>query len=345
MTRLLSLIQQDLLLLWRSGLALFTGFLLLIMVAMITFLPDTLAAETDEYFYDASDDKMLEHYLRAAGADEQFFVGSVAELEAALADASRGIGVVYEGNRREPHFRLLTVGALSEENVNLMRATLDSVVRAMRGTLSTGQFEVKLLRAPSEPIPLNLSIVPVALVFEVVLLGFTLGAVIIFQEKQEGMNLALRVSPVTTPDYLLSKNLLFLLLSLVYGALLLLAAFGLQTDWGRIMLLIVLTSSMMTLVGLAVAVFFNNISEWFFAGMGVLVLNLLPVLSYAVPTFAPGWLTAIPSYPVLFGAREILFPTGDDAFLAPLVLQLLIYNAVAFVLAYLAVERRLMKAG
>jgi ABC-2 type transport system permease protein/fluoroquinolone transport system permease protein len=226
-----------------------------------------------------------------------------------------------------------------------MRTTLDTVVRTLRGETPPSQFDVQLLRPAAEPVPLNLSILPVALVFEVVLLGFTFGAVMIFQEKQEGVNRAYRVSPGTTLDYIGAKNLLFIAMSLIYGTLLLLVAFGLEADYGRILLLVVLTSSAMTLVGLAIAVFFNNISEWFFVGVGVLIINMLPVFSYSIPTFAPRWLTVIPSYPVLFGAREILFSTGRTGFMSPLVLQLVLFNVVAFVLCYVAVERKLMKAG
>ena len=345
MKRLLTLVRQDLLLCWRNGLIFFTGLLLLVMVALLWLLPESLGTETAEYVYDASEEQALAGYLRQAGVEEGVLVESQAELDAALAESGQGIGVVYEGNLEQPHFRLLTVGHIAEENVNLMRTTLDTVVRALRGEAPPQQFEVQLLRPAAEPVPLNLSIVPVALVFEVVLLGFTFGAVVIFQEKQEGVNRAYRVSPGTTLDYVAAKNVLFILMSVLYGGLLLLAAFGLEADYGRILLLVVLTSSAMTLVGLAIAVFFNNISEWFFVGVGVLIINMLPVFSYQIPTFAPKWLTVIPSYPVMFGVREILFPTGRSGFMTPLVLQLLLFNVVAFVLCYVAVERKLMKAG
>ncbi|MFW5941001.1 MAG: ABC transporter permease [Chloroflexota bacterium] len=345
MKRLLTLIRQDVVLTWRNGLVFFTGILLLIMLGLIWFLPESLSTEATEVIYDASGNGHFESYMRQMGADDELFVDSDEELQAVLDDTSRGIGIIYEGDLQDPRFRLLTVGRLAEENVNLMEALLDSAVRAMRGERAPGDFDVALLREPSDPVPLNLSIVPVALVFEVVLLGFTFGAVMIFQEKQEGANRAYRVSPGTTLDYILAKNVMFTIMSVVYGGLLLFAAFQLDADYGPIMLLVVLTSSMMTLIGLAIAVFFNNISEWFFVGIGVLIVNMLPVFSYTMPTFAPRWLTLIPSYPVLFGVRELLFPTGKSEFLAPLLVQLLILNVIAFGLSYLAVDRRLMRAA
>ncbi|HSM56683.1 MAG TPA: ABC transporter permease [Candidatus Sulfomarinibacteraceae bacterium] len=345
MKRPLTLIRQDLVLTWRNGLVFFTGVLLLIMLSLIWLLPESMSTEATEVIYDGSGDGHFEAYLRQMGAGDELFVGSGEELQAVLDDTSRGIGVIYEGDLQDPRFRLLTVGRLAEENLNLMEALLDTAVRTMRGERAPGDFDVTLLREPSDPVPLNLSIVPIALVFEVVLLGFTVGAVMIFQEKQEGANRAYRVSPGTTLDYIMAKNVMFTMMSVIYGGLLLFAAFRLDADYGPIMLLIILSSSMMTLIGLAIAVFFNNISEWFFVGIGVLIVNMLPIFSYTMPTFAPSWLTLIPSYPVLFGARELLFPTGKSEFLAPLLVQLLILNVIAFGLSYLAVDRKLMRAG
>ena len=344
-SRILTLMRQDMLLSHRNHLVSLTAIILLLMVGLIWLLPESLDSGVDEVIYDASQGAQLERYLRQAGAEGATFVQSDATLRAALSESNRGIGVVFEGDVQDPQFRLLTVGRVAEENVNLLRATLDTVIRAMRGAAQEEGFTVQLLREPGPPVPLNLSVVPVALVFEVVLLGFFFGAVMIFQEKQEGVNRAYRVSPATTLDYLLSKTTLFTALSVVYGALLLLAAFQLQADYARVLMLVALTSAMMTLLGLAIAVFFNNISEWFFVGLAVLLINLLPVLSYGMPAFAPRWLTLIPSYPVLFGVREILFPTGATGFMTPLLLQLLAFNVVAFALCYLALDRKLMKAG
>lgn len=344
MKRLLNLMRQDLVLAARNYTVFFTGVTLALMVALAYALPESLSVETDEVIYDASEDAHFARFMRQVGAGDETFVESEEALRQTLADSNRGIGIIYEGDVQTPQFRLLTVGRLAQENINLVRSTLDTAVRLMRGESPQG-FEVALLRAPSDPVPLNLSTVPVALVFEVVLLGFFFGAVMIFQEKQEGVNRAYRVSPATTLDYIASKTALFTMMSVVYGGLLLLAVFGLDAAYGRVLLLVVLTSVMMTLLGLAIAVFFNSISDWFFVGLAVLMLNLLPVVSYGLPTFAPDWLTWIPSYPVLFGVRELLFPTGASGFMTPLVLQLLLFNAIAFVLAYVALERKLMKAG
>lgn len=345
MNRFITLCKQDLLLSYRNGVVLVNVIILAIMCALIWLLPPSFEVETAEYFYDASEDNAVAEYLRQAGAAETTLVESRQALQAALSDANRAIGVIYEGSVSDPQFTIISAGQIATENINLMEATLESVIAALQGQPQPDNFRVERLRPAGEPIPLNLNIVPVALVFEVVLLGYLFGAVMIFEEKQEGVNRAYRVSPATTLDYIGSKTVLFTLMSLIYGGLVLLAAFGLGADYGRILPVVILTSSFMTFIGLAIAVFFNNISEWFFLGLLGLVANMVPFFSYAIPAFAPQWVTWIPSYPVLFGVREILFPTGKTGFYGPLLLLLLALNVVTFALCYLAVERKLMRSG
>ncbi|MDJ0755019.1 MAG: ABC transporter permease [Ardenticatenaceae bacterium] len=345
MNRIATLIKQDLLLSWRNGLVISTAVLLVIMGACIYLLPESFDVETAEFVYDASSDKAYETFLRQNGLSNANFVESEDELVAVLNDANQGFGVIYEGPVDDPRITLLTVGNLAEENINVALATLDYSAAVMQGKTLPDQYQIRLLRPPSEPVPVNLNFIPIAIVFEVVLLGFMFGAVMIFEEKQEGINRALRVSPMSTMDYIWSKNILFLAMGLIYGGVLIFLALQFRADYGRILLLIALTTSMMTFVGLGIAVFFNNISEWFFIGVGVLIVFNLPVISYALPTFMPGWITWIPSFPILFGVREILFPTGQTGFYLPLVVQLVIYNLIAFGFGYLAVDRKLMKAG
>jgi hypothetical protein len=176
-----------------------------------------------------------------------------------------------------------------------------------------------------------------------VLLGFFIVAVLVFQEKQEGAIRAYRVSPAGPLAYILSKNLLLVVLALPYGGLLVLAGRGLEVNYLNLFILIILSSSLMTFAGLFVAVFFNNISEWFFIGVFILILNMLPLIAYAMPAFAPAWLTWIPSYPVVFGVREILFPTGKSGFMLPMAGLLAAQTAVALAAAYWAVSTRLMR--
>ena len=118
---------------------------------------------------------------------------------------------------------------------------------------------------------------------------------------------------------------------------------GLAVNWPLLLATIVLGASLYTLMGISVGVFFNNMSEWLILGMTVLILNILPIISYSMPSFAPAVLTWIPSYTIVFGLAEMLFPTG--ASLVPLFAYLSLAVALAYTLSHVLVHKKLMKEG
>ncbi len=130
--------------------------------------------------------------------------------------------------------------------------------------------------------------IPIFMSFEVVLLGFLIGAVLIFQSKQEGTIRAYRVSPGGTLIFILSKVLLYDVISLIYGLVVSLIAFGTSPNYLQLSLLIIGSSTLMTLLGLAIAVFFTNISEWFFAGATLMIVATLPMLVLFHAGLLPG---------------------------------------------------------
>lgn len=194
-----------------------------------------------------------------------------------------------------------------------------------------------------EPVPANLTGIPVFIAFEVAILGFLLIAVFVFQEKQEGTIRAYRVSPGTISTYILSKVLIFTLVSLVYGLVIVLAGWTLKPDWLRVLGLTLITSGMMTLLGLGFSSWFSNLSGWFFPGLAMLVLNILPIFSYLYPAFDPGWIRWIPSYGILFALEESLFwPQHTQAFQEAL-MPLVGWTGFSVLFCWFSVRRSLLQ--
>jgi hypothetical protein len=343
MKRLTSLFIQDLLLAYRSGHVFITGLLLALMLALVLFLPRQLKVH-NELILDASPQGVLSGYLQEQGVPARIVFTDEAAFRAQLERQPNKIGIIFSGSAEQPHFEILTQNTISEENIGLLRASLDQAVLDLRGQPGES-VPVQVLRSPAPPPPFNLNLVPVMLVFEVVLLGFFIVAVMMFQEKQEGTLRAYRVTPAGALNYVLSKTGLFLVLSLLYGLPILLVGFGLRINYLLLILLVVLSSTLMTLFSLAVAVFFRNLSEWFFVGVAVLLVNSLPMLSYAFPSFAPTWLTLIPSYPAVFATRNVLFHGAGLPEVTPTLVYLLALNAAALAAAYAAVRFKLLKEG
>jgi ABC-2 type transport system permease protein/fluoroquinolone transport system permease protein len=344
MKRFLSLFVQDLVVTYRSGHVLITAIILAIVLALVAFLPRSVATH-QELICDATPEQALIDYLLEQGYPRDLLFDSREDLAAALAKQPDKIGLVLAGDLAAPRVEIIVQATQAEENIRLLQASLDSVLAELRGDPPAGLPAVELLRAPASPVPLNLNLIPIFLVFEVVFLGFFIVAVMVFQEKQEGTVRAYRVTPARTLAYVLSKTVLFAVLGLAYGGIVLVAAFGGSINYPPILAILVLSSSLITMLSLAVSVFFRDLSEWFFVGVGILLVSSLPMISYALPSFAPAWMTWLPTYPAVFAVRNVLFHGAGLANVAPALSYLLLLNLAAFGACLWAVERRLMKEG
>lgn len=342
MKRLWNLLAQDLLLIYRSGHVLITLILLAITLLLITFLPRSVDSRL-EIVLDTSPGKVVEQALRARGLPADAFYDDRAAFDAALEQNPMKVGVVFSGGLEVPRFEIITSTAVAEENINLLRANLEGLLAEMQGLPEPSGVAVTYLRERTAPPPFNLRFVPVILIFEVVLLGFFIVAVMVFQEKAEGTLRAYRVTPAGALPYILSKVLLFAALSIVYGVIPVLYGFGLGVDYLALLALLALSSALMTLFSLLVAAFYRDLTEWFFVGVAILLVNALPMLSYALPAFAPRWLTLLPSYAGVFAARDVLFAGAGLERIAPTLLYLLGLCLAAFAACYLVVRAQIMR--
>jgi hypothetical protein len=348
MKRFLSMLMQDLVLAYRSGHVLITGLLLVLMMALLIFMPRQINTHT-ELILDATSEGELAGLLTEMGLGEGVVYQDETSFRADLTSQPNKVGVIFTGSVDDPRFEIITTNAVAEANINLLKASMDYGILQLRGEAQQ-TLDVEYLRPVREPTPLNLRMVPTIIVFEVVLLGFLIAAVMMFQEKQEGTLRAYRVTPSGALNYILSKTVLFILLSLAYGIPILALTYvlmpaGSTPNLGLALLLLVMSSAFMTLFSLSVAVFFRSLSEWFFVGVAVLIINSLSIISYGLPSFAPAWLTFIPSYPTVFATRDLLFYGAGWTDILPVVLYLSALIAAAFAAAYVTIRYRLLKEG
>ena len=266
-------------------------------------------------------------------------------LETALSEKQNAIGVIFSGDLASPSFEIIIQGQIAQENIRLMQSTLNLIIKALQGDDLTLTHQTTILMPESDPIPLNQNMIPIFMTFEVILLGFMIGAVLIFQSKQEGTIRAYRVSPGGTLVFILSKVILYGALSLVYGLVVVMIIFGFDLNYLTLCSLIVLGSALLTFLGLGIAVFFDNISEWFFAGVIILVGAMLLTLSYAVPVFSHDWINWIPTYQIIFGFRNILFNMGSPKIMQSIFITITLGTLITGGFCYWAIDRKLMREG
>ena len=344
MKRLFSMFRQDLVLAWRNGQIAVAMGIAALMIALILLLPHEIATGPGEYVLDEVDGRPVRAAIMELGGNPASLPESRSELDTLLEANSSAIGIVVTGAIEAPQVEIIVQTAVPAESVNLLRASIEMVIRsAQEGAVA--EAPVIRLRPEAQPVPLNLAGLPIFLAFEVAILGFLLVAVFVFQEKQEGTIRAYRVSPAGLWPYIASKTALFTVLAIAYGTVVVIAGRGRHANWPAVLALIVWGSAFMTIFGLGFAAWFRNLSHWFFPGLAVLVLNLLPFIAYIYPAFDPAWLRVIPSYALVFALREALFQTGNPGLIGHTLLVGLVWLAGALVFTSLSVRTRLLKGG
>ncbi len=344
--RFFNLLGQDIKIAMRNYFHVVVIVLALLMSAVIHFVvPSEMKLTPNEIFYDATEGQVLTSLLDELGVEsERIYQGRQALVDTVTND-SGFIGIVMEGTLERAEFTIYHQGSEAAQTLNLFDASLETILASMRGEDNALPLRVLYLRDRTEPIPLNLQMIPLIIVLEAVLLGFLLIAVMVFQDKEEGGVRAYRVSPAGTLEYILSKSVVNMLLALLYSIIIIVSTIGVKVQYLPVLLLILLASFLMTSIGLAVSVFFKNLEEFLFVGVFLMSILGLPMVSYMSPSFAPRFLTILPSYAVLFGIREILFTTGKGGFILQTLLVLLVQSLLFFGIGYMAVRSRLMKEG
>lgn len=344
MKRLASLLRQDLVLAWRNGHIYVVLGIAALMVALILLLPEEISRGPGEYVLDSIPGAPVRGAVLELGGNPEALPATREEFNELLASRPNAIGVEIDGSLDRPRVAIITRTNVPEQTLNLLVASVDQVLRVARGE-ELPEHPVDFLRPEAAAVPLNLSGIPIFLAFEVGILGFLLVAVFVFQEKQEGTIRAYRVSPGGLWPYIASKALVFTLIAIVYGAIIVMVGLGPTANWPAVLALVVWASLFMTILGLGFAAWFHNLSHWFFPGLALLVLNMLPFVSYVYPVWSPPWVTVIPSYALVYALREALFPTGD----APLIVRTLavglVWFAGAVAFGAVSVRARLLKGA
>lgn len=344
--RTLNLMKQDSKVALRNYFHLVILIIAVLMSLLINFvIPEEVKLAPTELFFDDTPGKAFQEYLISEGVDPDRFCNSYEDLKRAVQKDDNSLGIAVEGELDRARVTIVHRGTESEETLNLLDATIESVLDRIRGIERETGYGVEYLRPKSAPIPFNKNTVPVIVFMEPIMLGFLLIAVMVFQEKEEGSIRAYRVSPGGTLEYILSKAAVNMALGVIYAGLLVILTMGFGVNYPGLLVLVALSSFFITMLGLAVSAFFRNLQEFLFVGIFILSILSFPVGSYYSPAFSPDFITWLPSYPILFGVREILFPTDKVGFITSLNLLLIAESIGMMLISYVVVNRRLMKEG
>lgn len=175
---------------------------------------------------------------------------------------------------------------------------------------------------------------PLLIFFEPALLGFTFIGAMLFSEKNDGTVWALSTTPVSWRSYYLSKTLVMAALAVIGGFIILVVGTGLSVNYSLILFGVILTSTVYTLLGVAIAAKYRNLENYFVPLLAMLAVSLLPFAAYH-GLLSGAWtaiLYAIPSYPALY-----FFQAGFESVTPEILVisgaALVVWTLIAYLLA------------
>jgi len=184
------------------------------------------------------------------------------------------------------------------------------------------------------------NLVPVFLVFAGSIMGFFIMLSYIFYDKTEGVIRAFAVSPSAMWKYLITKIFVILSTVIVSSSIIAIPVMGGQPNYLMFYIYLIITTFAMASLGLLVASFFDTIAKAFGVMYAIMIMLMVPIFSYYIPSFDPLWLRFFPSYPMLQGFKEILL-NGDIGYVLTYSLVFLAGGLVLFALADIRFKKTL----
>ncbi|PAQ13498.1 ABC transporter permease [Bacillaceae bacterium SAOS 7] len=146
------------------------------------------------------------------------------------------------------------------------------------------------------------------------MLGFFFIGGLVLLEKGQHIHDPLFVTPYKPEEYILSKTMSLMILSVVSSLYIHIVTFGFSSSLFLFTLGVLLTSMIFTLLGLAVAIRCETVNQFFLRSVIYTVVFCLPLLSY-VGIWDANWMIWLPTHASLLLLRSVFEPISVSTIL------------------------------
>lgn len=330
----IGLIGQDLRLAYRNNLIQVSLALCVVLGLLVRFVIPAAPGEVELVLHDAT---AQGRYAALVEATEQEPLEDEAAWREATADGTRGVLLGEEG------YEVALSGAESEREVEMTHTAAHAMWASARGGAAGDGPKVTSLRPQAAPVPFNTGLIPMLLAMDVIILGFMFGSTMLLQKKMNGTIMALRTSPVTPGQVVISTVAVNVVMAWGYGIGILIATGPERYPIAQMLALVTLACAAFTCLGVWLAVYFDDLSEMFMPLIGIGLVLSVPMGTHFSSSPTPTLVKLIPTYGALRAFDEMFFPTGrvgDLWFQAGVMTALLV---VFGAMAWWAASRRLFK--
>lgn len=195
------------------------------------------------------------------------------------------------------------------------------------------KIQVRSLYQDTAPLSDKENLIPVFLTFNGSLMSLFIIAAYIFLDKNEGIIKAYAITACSVWHYLFSKIGVIILTSIVTTLIITVPIMGAQPNYPALILFIVTSGFFAASLGLFLTSYYKDIVEAFGAMYIIIVVMIMPNISYFTPSWDPDWVKIIPSYVMLQSFKEIISVNGNMAYVLLASLGFAVLGVDIFILA------------
>lgn len=315
------------------------GMALIFIAVLLFVIPENF--ESSQRFYvamelEGTDTDAVQRLM--GSSDDVTVLENRSEIESAMKKDRSSVGAVIRKNENKFVYEMILQGYENESMKNLIKAGIEGEVLSQIPGFSS-EITVRTLEMNSEKLSDRVNLIPIYLTMNVGMMGLFIIAAYIFLDKEEGVIKAYAVAPVDVWQYLASKMMIMLMMGLITSFVTVLAIVGFSINYLYLLGLIVAFNTFGSALGLLISSFFNTMVKAMGAMYVFIMMMMLPTISYLMPSFNPVWIKVLPSYPMMFSLRELLFENGDQSYI---VMQIGIYLLLGLLL-FIAANHRFKK--
>lgn len=244
---------------------------------------------------------------------EEIYLLESGDIVRMLADTQAKVGAVVSLDEKNGlHYKYFLQGYESIRLKNLI-----SVLHNIdENELEQSFNNQKVHQVKPELSPLNdrENAIPPLLAFNSCLMGMFIMAAYVFLDKKEGVIKAYAVTASSVSQYLLSKVFVIMLTAAVSGLIILVPVMGVRINYALVLLLLLTSGFFSSVLGLLIASFYKDITKAFGTIFFILILMVVPAISYFLPGWNPVWVKFIPSEPIIQGFKEIISINSSMAY-------------------------------
>lgn len=299
------------------------GFAVFVVLLLLFVIPENIEKDKTAYIYDAttlvknfvySTDESVEVQRRKGS----HYVDSREEVIKGMEEDELAVGLIITEKKNGTYrVEFLTQPYTKNsivQDVELEMEDLMSILKPPGGIYPPDVYKsVKvssLQQGLRDELPFNLRLLPTILMYMVGILGLFAMVSLIGQERSDATIRALRVSPASMWEFLISKHLLLLATGFATFSILYLPMMGFG-GYPEALLLIILTILMGSSIGAILGGLFDSPIGAILWVLLLMIVLSLPAISLFLPSFSPQWLKLIPSYHTLFGLDAVMFPDNN----------------------------------